>query len=69
MIAIGHPRQNEDPHDALKRLFEQTHIVDEWKKGNWSVVNEWLGSFDIRQLCQPDSNDEYIKLIKLDSSN
>ena len=48
MIAIGHPRQNEDPHDALKRLFEQTHIVDEWKKGNWSIVNEWLGSFDIR---------------------
>ena len=59
----------EDPQDALKRLFDQTNIIDEWKKGNWAALAEWLGDYDIRLFCQPDDNFQHIKLIKLDSSN
>lgn len=68
-MAIEQQQVEEDPQDALKRLFDQTNIIDEWKKGNWAALSDWLGDYDIRQFCIPDANYQHIKLIKLDSSN
>lgn len=54
----------------LKRLFEHTQIVDEWKKGNWAALAEWLGDFDISQLCKwQDHDHQPIKLVALDAQS
>ena len=64
---VGH---EEPAMTALERLFEQKNMVDEWKKGNWNVISEWLGDFDITSICSNEGNDgDMHKIIKLDSSN
>lgn len=42
--------------------------MDEWKKGNWQALAEWIGDFDISELCKTDSAGETIKLVSLDSN-
>ena len=65
----GAPAREDEPQDVLKRMFERTQIVEDWKKGNWSALEQWIGNFDISLLCTTDENLQPIKLISLDSSN